>query len=46
VKRMIDQHRDGVDHSQPLWAMVNLELWFLSCVDSAPSSAAQVPALT
>ena len=33
VRRLIDEHRAGQDRSAQLWAMINLELWFLTCVD-------------
>ncbi|MEA2429254.1 MAG: hypothetical protein QOF37_2882 [Thermoleophilaceae bacterium] len=45
VRRTIEEHRGGLDRSQQLWAMLNLELWFLTCVDSSPATAAGVPAL-
>ena len=46
VRRTIDEHRAGADRTDQLWAMLNLEVWFLTCVDSAPASPAKVPALT
>lgn len=45
VERVIAEHRAGADRSYQLWAMVNLELWFRTCVDPAPSIATQAPAL-
>ncbi len=45
VRRIIDEHRAGHERGSQLWAMLNLELWFKTCVDSAPATAAQVPAL-
>ena len=46
VRRTIDEHRGGADRTDQLWAMLNLEMWFLTCVDSAPASPAAVPALS
>ena len=45
VKRLIQEHRAGADRSWQLWAMINLELWFQTCVDQAPAAAEDVPAL-
>jgi asparagine synthase (glutamine-hydrolysing) len=46
VERMIEAHRAGRDRAQQLWAMVNLELWFRTCVDRPPVHArAEAPAL-
>jgi asparagine synthase (glutamine-hydrolysing) len=45
VRRTIEEHRGGLDRSQQLWAMLNLELWFLTCVDSSPATPTGVPAL-
>jgi asparagine synthase (glutamine-hydrolysing) len=33
VRRVIDEHQQGLDRSAQLWAMLNLELWFRTCVD-------------
>jgi asparagine synthase (glutamine-hydrolysing) len=33
VRRVIDEHHQGLDRSPQLWAMLNLELWFRTCVD-------------
>jgi asparagine synthase (glutamine-hydrolysing) len=38
VRRLIDEHRGGLDRSSQLWAMVNLELWFRTCVDALDAS--------
>jgi asparagine synthase (glutamine-hydrolysing) len=46
VRAMIAEHHAGADRSAQLWALVNLELWFRACVDTSPTSAASVPALT
>ena len=45
VRRMIEEHRAGEDRSQRLWAMINLELWFRTCVDASPISHDAVPGL-
>ena len=45
VRGLIDAHRAGEDRSSRLWAMINLELWFRTCVDAAPVSFAAVPSL-
>ncbi len=45
VRRMIAEHRAGHDRAERLWAMINLELFFITCVDASPATAAQVPAL-
>lgn len=45
VERVIAEHRAGADRSYQLWAMVNLELWFRTCVDPSPSLATAAPAL-
>ena len=34
VERLLDQHRAGVtDGGDAIWALLNLELWFRSCID-------------
>jgi asparagine synthase (glutamine-hydrolysing) len=45
VRKMIAEHRAGEDRSQRLWAMINLELWFRTCVDRAPVTEEGLPAL-
>jgi asparagine synthase (glutamine-hydrolysing) len=45
VRRMIDEHRAGADRSEPLWAMIALELWFLTCVDTPTAQAHELPVL-
>jgi asparagine synthase (glutamine-hydrolysing) len=44
VRRLIDEHRGGADRSWQLWGMINLELWYQTCVDAAPVSPQAVPA--
>jgi asparagine synthase (glutamine-hydrolysing) len=45
VRRVIDEHRQGLDRSQQLWAMLNLELWFRTCVDPPRVRPAERPSL-
>jgi asparagine synthase (glutamine-hydrolysing) len=45
VRRMIAEHRGGADRSEALWAMVSLELWFLTCVDTPTAQAHELPVL-
>ena len=45
VERMVREHREGHDRSQRLWALIQLELWFRTCVDEAPATPAEITAL-
>ncbi|HEX2087321.1 MAG TPA: asparagine synthase C-terminal domain-containing protein, partial [Solirubrobacteraceae bacterium] len=45
VERMVREHHDGHDRSQRLWALIQLELWFRTCVDSAAATPSEVLAL-
>jgi asparagine synthase (glutamine-hydrolysing) len=45
VRRMIGEHREGRDRADQLWAMINLELWFRTCVDRAVDTPSDLPAL-
>jgi asparagine synthase (glutamine-hydrolysing) len=45
VQRMIEEHREGRERADQLWAMINLELWFRTCVDRVVEAPAQLPAL-
>jgi len=45
VQDMIGEHREGLDRADQLWAMVNLELWFRTCVDRVVVTPAELPAL-
>ena len=40
VSRLVGEHRSGrVDHTERLWALVNLEMWFRTCYDGRPTRA-------
>jgi len=41
VRRLLDEHRAGVDHGERLWNLTVLELWFRAFVDA---DARRVPA--
>jgi asparagine synthase (glutamine-hydrolysing) len=45
VSRLIAEHREGRDRSAQLWAMINLELWFRTCVDRTIATPAELPSL-
>lgn len=45
VGTMIEEHREGRERADQLWAMINLELWFRTCVDRVVEVPAQLPAL-
>lgn len=45
VRRLIDEHRAGRDRTDQLWAMINLELWFRTCVDRVAVDSGDLPAL-
>lgn len=45
VERLIAEHHAGRDRADQLWAMVNLELWFQTCVDRTIATPAELPAL-
>jgi asparagine synthase (glutamine-hydrolysing) len=45
VGTMIEEHREGRERADQLWAMINLELWFQTCVDRVVEAPAQLPAL-
>jgi asparagine synthase (glutamine-hydrolysing) len=40
VERLVLRHRSGEDHTQGLWAMLMLELWFQEFVDRTPQGGA------
>ena len=44
VERLIAAHRDGsVDGGDALWALVNLELWYRTCIDGAGVQVLHTP---
>jgi asparagine synthase (glutamine-hydrolysing) len=43
VRRVIAEHHQGLDRSPQLWAMLNLELWFRTCVDPPRVRPAERP---
>jgi asparagine synthase (glutamine-hydrolysing) len=45
VRRLIAEHRDGHDRAQKLWALINLEFWYRTCVDRAAPTQSSVPTL-
>lgn len=45
VRETIAEHRAGLDRADQLWAMINLELWFRTCVDQVVATPAELPAL-
>jgi len=46
VERMVREHQGGGrDHSERLWAMLMLELWFQTCVDRYIGHYDELPAL-
>ncbi len=45
VSRLIAEHREGRDRADQLWAMINLELWFRTCVDRTVATPAELPTL-
>jgi asparagine synthase (glutamine-hydrolysing) len=45
VRDLVREHRDGLDRSAQLWALINLELWFRTCVDRVTVSPEGLPAL-
>lgn len=45
VQAMIAEHRDGLDRADQLWAMINLELWFRTCVDRVAAAPSELPTL-
>lgn len=45
VERLIDEHHGGADRAEPLWAMINLEFWYRTCVDTSPEAADHLPVL-
>jgi asparagine synthase (glutamine-hydrolysing) len=45
VRQTIAEHRAGRDRADQLWAMVNLELWFRTCVDQVVIAPSELPAL-
>lgn len=45
VRRLIEEHRSGRNRAEQLWAMINLELWFRTCVDRDVVAAAELPSL-
>ncbi|HEX3855564.1 MAG TPA: asparagine synthase C-terminal domain-containing protein, partial [Polyangiaceae bacterium] len=38
VRRLLDEHANGVSHGQRLWNLCVLELWLRAFVDSAPAA--------
>ena len=45
VRRLISEHQEGQNRANKLWALINLELWFRTCVDSAAATASEIPTL-
>jgi asparagine synthase (glutamine-hydrolysing) len=45
VRDLIAEHRDGGDRADQLWAMINLELWFRTCVDRTIAAPNELPTL-
>ncbi len=45
VRALIEEHWAGTDRSPQLWALVNLEPWFRTCVDHVTATADELPAL-
>jgi len=45
VRDLIGEHREGRDRADQLWAMVNLELWFRTCVDRVVEAPDELPTL-
>ena len=48
VRQLIDEHTSGrIDHSAQLWALVNLEIWFRTCIEGeGPRSSEYEDALS
>ncbi|MCD6726516.1 MAG: asparagine synthase (glutamine-hydrolyzing) [Solirubrobacteraceae bacterium] len=46
VRALVAEHDAGLDRSAQIWALVNLELWFRTCVDQVSTTPAELPALT
>jgi len=41
VARLVQEHRSGrADHTERLWALLNVELWLQGCVDSSTAAVA------
>jgi asparagine synthase (glutamine-hydrolysing) len=45
VAQVLAQHEAGLDRGQQLWAMLQLELWFRTCVDAPLAGPDQIPVL-
>jgi asparagine synthase (glutamine-hydrolysing) len=45
VRGLIAEHHEGRDRADQLWAMINLELWFRTCVDRTVVAPAELPTL-
>jgi asparagine synthase (glutamine-hydrolysing) len=45
VRRLVDEHRQGLPREQRLWALISLELWFRTCVDRAAAHPSQLTTL-
>jgi asparagine synthase (glutamine-hydrolysing) len=45
VQGLIAEHHEGRDRADQLWAMINLELWFRTCVDQVVVAPSELPAL-
>jgi asparagine synthase (glutamine-hydrolysing) len=45
VRETIAEHRAGRDRADQLWAMINLELWFRTCVDQVVTAPSELPTL-
>ena len=43
VRRTIAEQAAGRDRGPVLWPMICLELWYRTCVDAAPATAADLP---
>jgi asparagine synthase (glutamine-hydrolysing) len=45
VRGLIAEHREGHDRADQIWAMINLELWFRTCVDQVVAAPSELPTL-
>jgi len=47
VRRLIDEHQQGSrDNTTRLWALIQLELWLRTFIDSAPVAPETIPVAT
>ena len=44
VERTLAEHAQGLDRTLVIWPMIQLELWYRTCVDAAPAAADEVVA--